>query len=79
MGRSYKADTTYIKQKGKTPYDSLHLPASQPQIAETLHFTYKNLGFLQNGLLAPKMTLGDSVPIGPQHKYGDSPRVTLLV
>jgi len=61
MGGSTKADSTYIKQ-GKTLYDS----------ATTIYGDFYTL-YNKLGLFAPKLTLGDPIPIGPQQKDRDSP------
>lgn len=51
-----------------------YLRALQPHIMETLYYLQQNLGFLPKAwAFAPKLTLGDPVPTGPQHKYSDSP------
>ena len=69
-GWIYKSRHNLHKRRVKSFMTLYYLPALLPQLAETLHSIQQNSTKL--GLFAPKLTLGDHVPTGPQHKDCDS-------
>ena len=70
-----------FQNKGGKPFTILDIFMLRDHKMQRLYILYTKLGPLapKLGLLTPKLTLRNLFPIGPQHQFGDSPRVTLLV